>query len=108
MRLAEQVAEWVAGLRAGQTVAPRLPADQASVASWLRGDERRLKTLTDLLHGRVEGRGLLPTPSNPYEVMVNAGRDAEARELARLLLLLCTSPVQLGNEGSNDNRELSG
>lgn len=76
---------------------PPLPPEQVAVASWLRGDEARCRSLVALLDRRVTDRGTLPFPSNPHEVFANAGRDREAREIALLLLSLCTSPIPSGS-----------
>ena len=97
--VARDVVGWLNDLYIGRALtSPSLTSEQAAVADWLRGREAECESIRKLISARVEGRGLLPTPSNPHEVFVNAGRDAEARELSRLLLLLCKSPVASGSE----------
>ena len=93
--LAESVAHWIAGVQAATAVI--IPPKEKAVADWLSGNRVACESLVNLLNSRVEGRGLLPVPSNPHEAMVNVGRDREARELARLLLSLEQAPVSEGN-----------
>lgn len=95
--MAQRVRDWIFAAQQAVLVEAPVPPNDAAVLSWLRGDRPRCETLVNLLNGRVDGRGLLPIPSNPHEVMVNVGRDREARELARLLSSLCTSPVDSGS-----------
>lgn len=102
--MAQRLKDWLRGAHEASIEAMPLPKEVADVLSWLRGDEARCATLVNLLNYRVDGRGLLPIPSNPHEVMVNVGRDREARELARLLLSLCSSPVPSGSTDEEHER----
>jgi hypothetical protein len=72
---------------------PRLTQAQEDVAGHLRGNEALVTHLTKLLSTRIEDRGALPPPSNPHDAAILLGRDAECRELSRLLCLLASLPV---------------
>ena len=72
---------------------PRLTPVQENVAGHLRGNEALLTHLTTLITTRIEDRGALPPPSNPHDAAIHLGRDAECREISRLLTLLASLPV---------------
>lgn len=76
-----------------EPVRHRLSIPQENVASHLRGNELLLKHLTEFITSRVEDRGALPPPSNPHDAALLLGRDAECREIARLLSLIASLPV---------------
>lgn len=84
--------EVLAALRSGLPPV-RLTIPQENIASHLRGNELLTKHIVDLLTSRVEDRGALPPPSNPHDAAILLGRDAECREIARLLTLLASLPV---------------
>lgn len=72
---------------------PQLTPIERNVAIWLAGNEAALNSLIELLRDRIEGRGALPVPSTPHQVVVEAGRDSEARQIIDELRRLHATPV---------------
>ena len=72
---------------------PVLTPIERNVAVWLAGNNAALDSLVELLRDRIEGRGALPVPSTPHQVVVEAGRDSEARQIIDELRRLYATPV---------------
>ena len=100
MSLRQWAAEWL------EQMAYRVPErrsnltkEQAAIASWAVAEPARIQSIVDYLSSRVEVRGSLPTPANPHDLAIQAGRDKECRELAQVLLFLTTYPsIAVGSE----------
>ena len=95
--MAQRLRDYILGIQKEAERHQPIQPELAAVANWLRGNTAALDSLVKLLHYRVEGRAQLPVSSNPHEVLVDVGRDREAREFARLLSSLYSSPVSLGS-----------
>ena len=87
------VIDYLLGAAAASAVSPRLSRQQEDAAGHLRGNEKLVTHLTALITTRIEDRGALPLPSNPHDAAIQLGRDAECREISRLLSLLASLPV---------------
>lgn len=74
--------------------------EHGKVAEWLRGNTAIRDSIANLLAARISARGILPIPSTPHELAIQAGRDRECRELSLLFSELYALPV--GREGEDE------
>ena len=78
-----------------------LTKEEAALGLYLRGNKPLLEALSALIWTRIQGRGLLPVPTDPVICRGMMERDRELQWLLSILEYVHASPVN----PPEDNRE---